>query len=128
MKKIDKKKAQELFTKDVTKWLDFFGLNDWFVNISTSASSEDCPEDSVAFCSYVCEGKSAGIALIDRESYFEELVKIAAFHEVCELLLADITFLASERGFSKTIFDIARHSLIRRLESSVFKTLDKKLK
>jgi len=47
-------------------------------------------------------------------------IKRVAFHEVCELLLASLGWMAKER-FNSDEVDEKIHEIIRRLENTIFK-------
>lgn len=112
----------EEFKKEAKRWIDLFGLKDWKVEYAFSEL-----EDAYAQYSLQWQGKIALITLNKypaKESSDYINVKRTAFHEVCELLLADMEYIALDEEIPyserKGLTEAARHGVIRRLENSVF--------
>jgi hypothetical protein len=101
-------------------WLDHFGIKDWQVDY---ALKEDADDDFRAMTIIYCESNRvseiilANIWDVDPNDY--QLSK-TAFHEVLELLLADLSMMAANREFNHDVFDRERHRVIRMLERAVF--------
>ncbi len=92
------KKDFKLFKRECRKWINFFGLKQWEVLYF----HEPCENDS-------------------RAKYYTNISSIA-FHEVVEgMLFANITFMLTARGYSKSEIDEVIHPIIRTLENTVFK-------
>lgn len=119
------KKDFELFKETCEFYIEFFGLKDWrfyYEHIELT--------DSFAQVSYNFVGKCCTVAfnkkLPDRYEVIEERkIRESAFHEVCEILLAEMTNKL-EWNFNEQEVQTMAHSVIRRLENSVFKKIDKK--
>ena len=114
------KKDFELFKKEFLKWINFFGLLNWRLFFY----HEKTDEDSFAIITCETENRVAGVTLnkiFPAEDYFPENIKMVAFHEVCELLLSDISDLAKSRFINETDIDTEIHRIIRTLENTVFK-------
>jgi|GEM_PF-1218156 len=124
MKKNSKKKDSDyfkIFKKEVEFWLEKFGLKDWCVFISHEPIGIDSEDGA---CSYEKTSRVATISLNKYTPGYEltpNLVKLIAFHEVCELLLAPLITLCYLRTFSETELEGEKHAIIRRLENAFFK-------
>ena len=112
-----------LFKAEAEKWIVLLGLKDWAVTFDFSPL-----ENSRAECCVNWHGKAALITLgqFPRGEMTQYDVRRSAFHEVCELLLSDMEFTALNEKIPhaerKTMTEVARHAVIRRLENSVFKS------
>lgn len=123
-----KKKSDEwfeLFKKEASHWLWYFGMHDWRVtfyhdqlfNLRIAETRMD----------YI--GKCASMILANNLSpdhYTEEQVKRTAFHEVCELMLGSLYCLVEPHIVSEREHDMmskAGHDIIRRLENTVYQDL-----
>lgn len=109
----------ELFKKHVFQWLDHFGLKDWEIIISHEIPDE-CKE-SLGACATNLESRFCNIYLNSEwdRKITDELIKNIAFHEVCELLLAEFDAIARTRSVSTIQLDSARHGVIARLYNSI---------
>ena len=114
----------KFFKERTEKWIDLFGLTDWEYRI-VQAKDED---DYMAWVRYSVEIRKATICLAeewpdDHEVTLNQLDQ-SALHEVCELLLADIRYLATER-YSTTEAQIHQevHRIIARIINLVQKTM-----
>jgi hypothetical protein len=114
-------KVLRLFRKEVERWIDAFGLGDWRVDVSITKRDENDDPNAVAYCTYLYEGRAAMIGLFDDCVDDDDAVMKAAFHEVCELLLAEMSYHAYNRSFNEDVFISARHGVIRRLERILLK-------
>lgn len=124
MKKTTQKQFNE-FRAEVKKWLEFFGLEkQWNVHVAL----EKIPEEAVANCSTNHRGKIARIVLnteYPQEDYDQASMRKVAFHEVCELLLAELTGMVGWRyNIDEADVQSATHRVIRNLESTIFERLD----
>ena len=117
----------EIFKNEAEKWIVFFSLLDWAVYFfhEDNATSGPCR----AWSATVQEGKAASLGLSlnwnddnDDVIITDYDVKKSAFHEVCELLLRKLWKLADTRyGVTESDVEEELHSVIRRLENSVWK-------
>lgn len=119
MSNITSKSHFKLFKKEVQRWVKRLGLTGWHLEYT---HDQDLFDSSPALVQ---------ISVVDRIATFhlneeweipvtEALVKKAAFHEVCELLLARFDFLATSRFCMKEEVDEERHAVIRILENMMF--------
>jgi len=113
----------ELFKKEANYWLNYFSLLDFDVQIKISENNEEC-------LAFVIVSHSNKIASLKISKFWDELnddkVRETAFHEVCEILLSRLRSLACGT-FSDEAVDETCHSIIGRLQNSVFKNRDKLL-
>lgn len=113
-----------LFKTECLKWIDFYGLTDWMVGFlhikdgDTLAWVELDYDNSVATVYFNKEW-------IDNKVFYnEEEIKLIAFHEVCEILVAQLDNCARSRfGITDEKLLQERHRLIHILENSVYKKL-----
>lgn len=112
-----------IFKSEAKKWIALFGLKDWDVTFDFSPL-----ESSRAECCVNWHAKAALITLgqFPRGEMTQDDVRRSAFHEVCELLLSDMEFTALNEEIPhaerKTMTEVARHAVIRRLENSIFES------
>ena len=110
----------EFFKECVKNWVDFFGLYNWEVGVHSEEGNGD---GSLAYTTFHVENKRADIFLCEDwdglEKTDRELDK-TAFHEVCEVLLLRIRYLAGKREFSYDELDGEIHSIIRILTAKIF--------
>ena len=96
-----------------------FSLKDWEISYRLGGA---LPDSRASFeCEY--ESRIARIYLSDEwdEKPCVEELKRCAFHEVCELLLADYAILAENRyGVEENAMESAKHAIIRRLENYTY--------
>ena len=117
MKKTDPFKY---FTERVKHWTNHFGLLNWDVNVH-----EDEDEFDGVLASTFCNisNKRADIYLVmdwnGSEMTKHDLDK-TAFHEVLEVMLAEIRQLAGRRDIRFEEIDGAIHSIIRILTATIF--------
>lgn len=112
-----------IFKSEAEYWLNQFGLKDWRVDYAF----EKLDEENRAECRYHWHGKTACLALNKwpSDSLSQGQIEESAFHEVCELLLIEMRRIALDEHIPfeerEGLTDCACHSVIRRLENSVFK-------
>jgi len=112
------KKDFESFQTEAGDWIETFGLKSWDVIFT---HKED--KDSLASC--IAESASRFAILNLSTSNFTETevrsesVRKAAFHEVCELLMWEITTLLRV-FFSEDVVNKKTHEVIVTLENAVF--------
>ena len=109
----------ELFKKECKKWIDFFSLKSWYIDYS-----HDTLFDNNEACANIdLNARSANLVLGEEWSsdVCKETVRMAAFHEVCELLLAPLVGCAYDR-FNLSEEQIAEntHVIIQTLLNTVF--------
>lgn len=115
------KRQFSIFQKEVERWLSEFGLrNQWNVLIS----NEKMDGDVAGRCLWKYSAKIARIILnteLPDGDFDDSAIRRTAFHEVCELLLAEVTYLSKQRfDIMEAEIDRAAHAVIRNLEHVVF--------
>ena len=121
-----KKKDPFKYYKERTRhWVDYFGLYNWDINVHQD--NEEYAED-LAYTMYNVDNKRADIYLVmdwgDTEMTRYDLSK-TAFHEVVEVMLAEIRHLAGRRDIRFEEIDGAIHSIIRILTATIFEKENK---
>lgn len=120
-----KKDPLKYFTDRVNHWIDFFGLHNWDVNVHAEGEDDD---STLAETYSNIENKRADIYLImdwgDTEMTQSGLDK-TAFHEVLEVMLAEIRYIAGKRDIRFGEIDSAIHSIIRILTAKIFEKEEK---
>ena len=119
----------KLFVEECEKWIDFFGLKDWYV-IFDHEDIEDQYEGSTARYVYDRKARVVRITLNKILNVMEDkrkVLKVAAFHEVSELLLIRLIDFAHGDVPIEEI-DEEIHVIVRRLENSVYRAISHKQK
>lgn len=113
----------KLFQKECEKWIEYFGLKDWDIGYSHYDGENEDNLDTLARIQFSTKARAATIFLMKKWGCKPTnlLVKRYAFHEVCELMLADIYVLANSRYIEEDNLDRMFHTVIRKLENTVFK-------
>jgi hypothetical protein len=109
----------ELFKSECSRWIDFFGLKNWWV-VHQRKNLGDSYADITARV-------DCAIANINFDTKGDSCLDIprTAFHEICHMLLGGLVSLARERYVVEREIDAEEESIIRILENSVFETLNK---
>jgi hypothetical protein len=107
------------FKAECQKWIEIFGLKGWRIEYKHSGSDPN----SRAWCELKWQSRCGTIALTrdwgeDKISAFA--IKQCAFHEVCEVLLERMKWIAERRQFSEWELLEANHEVIRILENAVW--------
>lgn len=111
----------KLFERECRKWIDFYGLKDWYV-IFRHLDIEKQHEGATVGYDFDLEARVVCITLNKTLNVMEEkrkVLKVAAFHEMTELLLARLIEFA-ERGPMSDAVPEEIHAIIRRMENSVY--------
>ena len=110
------KKHFKIFKEEAEKWIANFGLLDWDAQVEHGNVQNDM---NAAECQYNTSAREAVIRLSKdftiSNHFTDKDVQEAAFHEVAELLLANLSSLAERRYVTQTELEAARHSVIARL-------------
>lgn len=112
------KEQSEAFAEEVRLWIDRFGLHDWRVTVETRDFGN---AQAIARLFFDSPARAATITLnacVDC-ALDDERVSRAAFHEVAELLLVQL----SEHAHANAPQHVANehtHAVIRRLERAVW--------
>jgi len=97
-------------------WVSYFGLKTWAIDFEHKKLVR-----SDANISYDTITRNATARLntnMSRKGL--ELIKACAFHEVCELLFAELIVLAEGRSSSLEDINVVKHNLIAIFENTVF--------
>ena len=112
----------EIFKKECERWQKAFGLLNWEFNFYHSKEDErsiattECDNDNrVAFITL-----NTGLEDVEITNYE---IKKSAFHEVMEVLLYSIRYIAEERYVNECEIDTEIHNIIRTLEHVVFEEM-----
>ena len=115
MKKIDPFKY---FKERVDQWVNFFGLYNWDVNVH---KDEDEYDGNLAYTMFNVDNKRADIYLVmDWVEMDRYGLNKTAFHEVVEVMLAEVRHIAGRRDIRLDEIDGAIHSIIRILTVKIF--------
>ena len=117
MNKIDPFKY---FKGCVKRWVDYFGLHNWDVNVH---KDDDEYDGALAYTLYNIDNKRADIYLVmewNGTKMTRHALDKTAFHEVVEVMLAEIRHLAGRRDIRFEEIDGAIHSIIRILTATIF--------
>ena len=118
MKKTDPFKY---FKQQVYHWVDYLGLYNWDTNVH---------EDDEEYDGYLAEtysnveNKRADIYLAmdwNGTKMTQDRLNNTAFHEVLEVMLAEIRYIAGKRDIRFGEIDSAIHSIIRILTAKIFR-------
>ena len=109
----------DIFKKECSKWIKYFGLLDWEVNIREEKRKVNyLAQTSVSF-----HNRIATIKVVKDWRQFETTnkeIKKTAFHEICEVMFYNVRYLAEARFLTENEIDPEIHKLIRILENTVF--------
>lgn len=107
----------EYFESECRRWLDFFGMKGWAVSYEHNAD-EECK----AQAGWSISGRMARFFLAE-DWGSDQITRVelsrCAFHEVCELLFAELSDMAKSWVCDQEVFR-ATHSIIRTLENVVW--------
>lgn len=109
-----------IFQEECRYWISKFGLNDWelfFYHV------EDDSKTDRAWCHIEISSHIATFilpVLWYSLKPTEFLIRKSAFHEVVEVLFAEINFIANDRFTSQEKLDTAIHTIIRVMENTMF--------
>ena len=108
----------EIFKEEAERWITALGLKDWNISIKMDNAEDACSECLVNRTSH------AACLVLNRyqqEELTQKQIREYAFHEVLEVLLSDLEYLAMDCLLSeekKVLLEVERHRIIRRLESA----------
>lgn len=115
MKKTDPFKY---FKERVEHWVDHFGLYSWDVNVHQDTDEYD---GNLAYTMFNVGNKRADIYLVmDWVKMDRYGLNKTAFHEVVEVMLAEVRDIAGRRDIRFEEIDGAIHSIIRILTATIF--------
>jgi len=110
----------KIFQEEVAYWQRRLGLLDWEIN-TRHQKIEGRGE-----CWANLQGRTATLALGKVFHNYDEPpgeagIRLVAFHEVCELLLARMLICATARYATRDEIEEAKHEIIRTLENVLFR-------
>ena len=111
----------KIFKEECEYWLTKFNLKCY----SIYYVHDEC-EDAYATIQYDCVNRMATIFFntdFGDIGISEDHIRETAFHEVCELLLGRLAWLAESRYLGSTDIEEELHNIIRTLENTVFKEM-----
>jgi len=108
----------EVFKKECELWVERFGLKDWDIvykhqQIEYMGSTVWDRQDRCA--DIILSTDFYSVKVTDFE------LKSTAFHEIFELILADLFTLACQRSTTSEELHAARHAIIQRMLNYIFK-------
>ena len=109
----------KLFESEVRKWIAFWGLTEWDVEVSSSEQ-----EYADAYCQSHMNDMTAYIKLsrdLHKDDHDDEFLKLLAFHETCHLITAKLRTLAQVRFINEDQLSHADHEIVSRLINAVYK-------
>lgn len=110
----------KVFKSECDKWIDTFGLKAWSVHYE----HKDVGKDTLASCYYDVTNRIATLVLSkgwDDDEVTDYQVRKSAFHEVCELLMANMRTLAEYRYTTRLEIEEEIHAIIRTLENTIYR-------
>jgi hypothetical protein len=119
----------DFFKEQVEHYYEFFKLHRWKLEIKLS--EED--SDSHAYIEYddletgqYCATLTANLYWLMDENDLDK-IRLVAFHEILELLLAELVRVAESRYISELMIPNSIHSIVRTLENTIYELIPKKL-
>ena len=115
-----KEEEFEFFKGEVARWSGFLGLYEWDWRVFHGGEDDD--DTALAWTKADEESGIAAIFLAKKwgmDPVTPKNLSRSAFHEVCEVMLAELDWLA-RMGARDVKVDAATHRVIRRLENRVF--------
>jgi hypothetical protein len=96
-------------------WIKYFGLKGWDVAFEHCDLGGDDAQ-----CEHDAEARMATLRM-NMDVSEENIADKLAFHEVMELLLADLSTIASRRSATETEIGSAIHNIIHTFEGTLFR-------
>lgn len=119
------KKDFEKFKGFCKKWVDYFGVTDWEIEISHKSPKgikELKDRDPVAWTWFCVQGRRATISLNTEwgsDKPTERNLELTAFHEVYEVMLGEQTEIGSRGDASVDEKERVRHAFIARMSNAL---------
>lgn len=113
----------DAFQSEAKKWIKLFGLVDWEIQFDFN---DEFP-DNRATCCYSDPGTRSAALVLTRSwdcKPDRAEIRMCAFHEVVELLFAQMRAAVSVRGVDPNLVDQEVHRIIRILENTVWRPQD----
>ncbi len=113
-------KQFDLYKQTAKEWIKKWGLASWEVHVMHMNNDME----SLATCQADPPGRTALLTFTKyigkNEGLTDERIKMAGFHETCELLLAPLVIACRDPKSREDELDSIRHGIIRRLEDVIF--------
>lgn len=112
----------KIFKEEAKWWIDYFGMKDWYFEFEWKTLPQKCR----SMFRYDVEGKVASVLLNKdwrKDRVTEYRVRLAAYHEIVELMLGELRVMIEDREFNREKMTAAIHSVVRRLENTLFKII-----
>ena len=111
-----------LFKQECDYWINFFGLFFWEMNYTNK--QVDNESHGVCIISIIDRNATINLEKRNDDEYNEETIKKTAFHEICDLLLADLSQHAYNTRSSELLsIESSEHSIIKILQNTVYEKL-----
>ncbi len=111
-----------IFKSECLKWVEIFGLKDYEVNFRHGG----CGKGNIALCERNCNSRTACLSLCKTWpengvcKLSNDIICVAAFEEVCHILLWGLSSCAHARHIMEHEINEAEHGLIRVLQSVLY--------
>ncbi|MHB1000466.1 MAG: hypothetical protein ACYC27_14600 [Armatimonadota bacterium] len=109
-----------LFQKEFNRWVEIFGLKQWEVIFTNKPDDDGRAGVDWEIPSYIVKVNLSTIWYGYDDPVSDDEIRISAFHEACELLLAPIHACMSRRYLMKHEVEEELHVLIRTLENTMY--------
>lgn len=109
------------FKKAFRKWQKYFSLLNWEIRFTHEGSSKN---EGLASTVIYLENYMAIVNLCEEmhdHDYKNKTIESLAFHEVCELMLGRLRYIANSRFITSDAVIEADHEIVRILENTLFK-------
>lgn len=109
----------KLLEKEGKKWIAFFGLKGWEINFLHK--NDDL--DSLGYTKFNYTNRIADVVLCKdwgKRKVTEKEIKKTAFHEICEVLMYRLRYIAESRFITDVETNEEIHNIIRILENTIF--------
>jgi len=116
----------EVFKKECQKWINIFGLNDWYFHFvyKEDEDNEENEYEHLADCSWDHSSKQVVIKLYedwgDITEPNDESMKTTAFHEVCHVLLSRFQDFSYHPNPSEDDINSVGHAIINTLQAVLY--------
>jgi len=111
----------KVFVDECRYWIEVYGLKGWHWNFYHNEQLS-C-EGGRASYAYNQAGRVVAVFLTpnwDDDEISEYNIRVAAYHEICEIMLAKISNIAQNRSYDETALEDAQHEIIRSFENVHF--------
>ncbi len=110
----------KIFKAECKKWVEYFGFLDWSVNFHHKTTQSG--KNTYATVGWNTSGRRCDIYFTEEwDEVTEYQIKKTAFHEVCHMLHMPLSNCATARYTTQAEISQAEHTIVRRLENTIFK-------